>query len=170
MAKWIYKSLSVKWDRPPKVLKSDFQKAVMEAMLEYVEVWKRDALPKHFTVAGGREYGYQRRSVKYTKRKERDKKSATYGKPGEARPLVFTGNLEKLSAQNATGKVTSKRLTIEMPNMPRYLFQYKPTAPNKLRELTSFSERDGKAMQKFVQKILADKFKKRRHAPETVKG
>jgi len=169
-SKWIYKTLGVKWDRPPGVLKRDFQKAQMEAMAEYVALWEKDALPKHFTVKGGREYGYQRRSVKYNQRKERDRKSASYGRPQDVRPLVFTGNVERIAKNSVEGKTSAKRLTIELKGMPRYLFQYKPGAPNKAREITAFSIRDGKKMQKFVESIIGDKFEKHNHAPEVVKS
>lgn len=97
--------------------------------------WHAVILPKHFTEAGGREYGYQERANLYMRRKWR--------KFGHAKPLVWQGSLERDVRRIVDVRASSSGARVVLHG-PQYLYQYRKdlSQPDKARELTAISPRD----------------------------
>lgn len=132
--------------------------AARDAAVDVVKYWHDRYLPEHFTVAGGKKYGYQPRKgdnepprVLRSKGKlaNRTVSNNAYSwqkrrKFGHNKPLVYTGASEqaakavvKLSSRirKADGQVVG---TAAMPALPKYFYQYRKDlkAPDKADELT----------------------------------
>ena len=72
------------------------------------EYWAIHFRPKHFTEAGGREYGYRKRTPKYQKSKQRQY--------GHQDPLVYSG-VSKLLSNFYNVKATKNRVRVTMPQV-----------------------------------------------------
>jgi hypothetical protein len=108
-----------------------------QAYMDMGKYWHAKIRPKHFTIAGAREYKYVKRSLEYTRRKL---------KFGPARPLVWTGESEQLS-KSARITATSKGVKVFL-NVPTLNRPTKLRRINMREELTSFSERDVRVLTK----------------------
>lgn len=107
--------------------------------------WHNDILPKHFTTAGAREYGFQKRDKKYMKRKAR--------KFHHQRPNVFSGKMELAIESRVEIRATKKGAKLKMHG-PKYLFQFRKdfNQPDKAAEITAVSDKDQEAMAKRIEK------------------
>ncbi len=107
--------------------------------------WHQTLMPKHFTVAAEKEYGYQSRDGAYTRRKVR--------LFGHCKPLVFRGDLEAACRrvmdvrENATGGEGGAAVFL---HGPKHLYQYRTykfgKQPDKAAELSAFSSGDKEAI------------------------
>lgn len=117
------------------------------------DFWHEEILPRHFTHAGAREYSYQKRTRAYEVRKVK--------RYGHSRPLEYSGDLKRAvlrSREVRTVGDNSKRagaVRIKLRG-PRYLFQYRKDAkqPDKARELSAVSPKDGDRIAKHMDGIL----------------
>ncbi len=127
----------------PAVLKKDLNKIIKKVWAATAEHWHRHQRPKHFTTAGGREYGYTPRSGQRGSKRKRFKGSYTQRKiqkHGHDRPLEFSGTSRQLTRiQNIVA--TSKGATIRM-RAPALNFKPKGSAVNMREELTTISAGD----------------------------
>lgn len=149
-----------------------FGQAMRTALRDAGVYWHKRILPKHFTPAAEIEYGYQKRTAKYLKRKQRVK--------GHQRPLVWSGVLERsLSryaairpvARSSAGKAGSSAYVRVSMKGPSWLAGYlafrgrgvtkhdawgrvigkeKSEGPDKKRELKAFSDADREAIAEVV--------------------
>lgn len=132
----------------PTVKAKIIKKIVLDALHGAIRLWHRTMMPRHFSVQGGRRYGYQLRSGegepaivtdargrrkqnrKYWHRKRRE----GYGTD----PLFFTGRSMDAAERSIKLGGTYKKATGVL-NMPRYFYAYrKDTArkqPDKAYEL-----------------------------------
>lgn len=89
-----------------------FAKHQKEGFLRLGATWHKQFRPKHFTRRGAAEYGYDRRTRRYTATKMR--------RFGHADPLVFTGESRTLAkARRLTGTSKGSRLTMNVPALNR---------------------------------------------------
>lgn len=100
---------------------------------EVGKFWHEYVLPKHFTEAGAREYGYKPRSAKYTKAK------VTFLKHNK--PLVWSEELLN-STKKANIYATFKRVRVTLPNARKANYRSSPNAPNMADELRRLSKND----------------------------
>lgn len=136
--------------------RSTLRKAFETALHTIGLTWKRDMLPKHFTPAGGREYGYEKRTKKYMIRKAKQE--------GHQNPLVglsrrghVGGELKRRATGIALVKASSARVRVEL-DVPDYTYKYHLTKPiKKYEELTTVSAAEGTEFQKiFVETMARD--------------
>lgn len=102
-----------------------------------VKRWHKDILPKHFTTAGAREYGYKARSKATQIRKARLHRRLKVAGTEPLAPLVMTGNLRetvlrKLRVQK-TGASASRRVVL---TVPKYAY-YRPETGEELTATTA---------------------------------
>ncbi len=118
------------------------------------QFWADVLLPKHFTVAGGREYGYAKRSAKYMQQKSKNQ--------GHQRPLVRTGVTEFTARGTAKVTSTSNKATIRM-QVPAYFVQErkKGRSYDKAREMTAVSAADEKAIADHMDSVGGAIFNRR---------
>ena len=126
------------------------------------EHWHGAILPKHFDNSAFNRYKLKPRTDAYTKRKLRRK--------GHARPLVWTGNLEKMV--RGMFRLTGNRLraTVTMKG-PRYLYQFRVDnvkAPiDKAEEITAMNKKDEKDLAAHMEKGMVRRMKRRTKIKET---
>ena len=104
------------------------------------EYWHRFFRPKHFTQAGATEYGYQRRSPKYERRKLR-----LYG---HSHPLVATGESRELSRMKDV-RATSKGVRIIMPAIRKLNFTPQGGTIKMAEEMRTISANEQKQLEKL---------------------
>lgn len=113
------------------------------------DFFHEEILPKHFTVAGAFEYGYQPRGFKYNKQKQASK--------GHREPLVYKGDLRRMllrlrdvRAHRARGS-SEGGVDVKLSG-PRYLHQrQQPRQPNLALEISTVSSRDAEAIAAVVE-------------------
>lgn len=71
----------------PRVVGRGLRRVMKRVNIETVREWWSRFMPLHFTVGGGRRYGYESRTFTYNERKRK--------KYGHTRPLVFSGRTER---------------------------------------------------------------------------
>ena len=97
------------------------------------EEWHAGMRPKHFTFAAIAEYGYQARKASYELRKAK--------KLGHRRPLVWSGETERMTGRSRDVRYTDKGVTVVL-QAPKHLYQRRGSAPDKAEELQRVSERE----------------------------
>ena len=133
----------------PKVyFKEALTAAHMDAMKAVGLAWHSRMLPRHFIGGAGQFYGYKKRGLTYTKAKQMS------GRP----PLVYSGKLRAAALAQAEIKVSPKRLSVKMPNLPNYV------------SVGRVGDRDA-AIQRLEKAIAAGKnVKQNRRALERIKN
>ena len=131
--------------------KKEWGVALRMAWQKVAEFWHGTILGKHFEEGAVQEYGYSHRTTKYRIRKRK--------KFGHDRPLVFTGNLEKLMKRTRDIRVGKKGGYLGADIVlhgPSYLYAYhKGTQVNKAAELRAISKGDAqKCAQVMDQKLV----------------
>ena len=111
------------------------------------KVHHREVTPKHFTVAGGHEYNYQKRSKLYMLRKAK--------KMGHQRPLVWSGASERAAMRIRDVRASSKAARIGY-HMPAYFYKYSKHVgdPRKAFELATVSEKDAQTAARVIDKTI----------------
>ena len=111
------------------------------------KVHHREVTPKHFTVAGGHEYNYQKRSKLYMLRKAK--------KMGHQRPLVWSGASERAAMRIRDVRASGKAARI-VYHMPPYFYMYRKHVgdPHKGLELSALSEKDAQTAARVIDKTI----------------
>jgi predicted DsbA family dithiol-disulfide isomerase len=113
------------------------------------EFWFRTILPKHFTRDAISEYHYAARTAFYSRYKGK--------KFGHQLPLVFRGQMrsEVLAVEDVRADSLGVR---DILHGPRYLYQYRKRLndPDKAKELSTFSEADGRAVGHVLDEAMQD--------------
>jgi len=126
---------------PAGIRKRDFNAAKKIAFEKIGEYWFEFFLPKHFTKAGAREYGYTPRKGENLPRGSKAWRKSYTGKKwkkyGVTQPLVYTGE-SKRATRSARIKTTSKKVTVTM-RTPRLNWRAKNSEINMNKELTTIS-------------------------------
>lgn len=124
---------------------------VREALEYALDAWRRDILPKHFTKAGGKDYGYQARTKQYMIYKAKTK--------GTQAPLVWSGDTKRMAS---TGRITSHGLkaTLSIP-VPDYVYTRRAPnpktgkpSPNLRQELTAVTSADIQFLERKMDEYL----------------
>jgi hypothetical protein len=116
-----------------------------EALRHMALRWKRRYLPKHFTKAGAKEYGYKPRQGELNPLKKGTYSNRKLRLFSHVLPNVYTGELRRLSlygATNITAKATSTRAWARV-RLPR-------KANFRLHELEIVSEREKVDLETFL--------------------
>lgn len=134
----------------------ELRRAVKQQLQAVADAWHSNILPRHFKRGAKQRYGYQERKASYNKRKEK--------RYGHRRPLEYTGQLKRQVLRKARISGTSKRATVSM-DAPRYMYQYKPGAPDKAAEITAVTQDEAESMaiqlnRNLVLSINSDKRKR----------
>jgi len=90
----------------PSMKKRAFNRIVAEALREPLHYWYHHFLPLHFTEAAKKRYSYTVRSLRYTRRKRREK--------GHIKPLVWSGRLQRDALKKYRITTNSKRGRVAM--------------------------------------------------------
>lgn len=151
----------LRWEKPPGTTMRNFVKDRDEILEETGVNWHKKSLPKHFTDQGAREYGYAKRSERYQRYKAR--------KFNHSLPLVYTGRLRSAAAAMAVVKASNKRMTVDLPAVPKYLYQNVGPVKKDL-ELTFVSENELGEIAKYIETRLVEQWENRHESPEIVKG
>lgn len=112
--------------------------------------WRMNFAQKHFTAGGAREYGYQRRTEKYLKRKQRVK--------GHQDPLVWSGTLRQMVLgqfpQPRVKDDGAKLTSCMVLQVPQYTFYTKTksgsASPPKYDELVTTSAAEAAVLQDII--------------------
>ena len=148
--------------------KSTFNNIMKEVWYYAGLKWHTDMRPKHFTTAGGREYGYTARAKGYMLRKAHGyKASETAGGPGvkvggHQRPLWFSGASERDSRRESISS-TSKGATVHV-FAPRLNFRPVGGRINLADEMTRVSDPEQVAIGDYVLSTLIRAFDSHKEA------
>lgn len=102
-------------DNTPRGMYRLYPKWSRELRKEILFGWWHEILPKHFTPKGEHEYEYAKRTVKYAKRKTRQKHHRD--------PLVWTGKLRDFMLRRMPAAVVTKNESkLTFRGAPKYTF------------------------------------------------
>lgn len=139
----------IEYTRSPGTTLKAFKQGVPPALTKLGRLWHRGTLPKHFTARGAREYGYHRRTLKYSKAKRK--------KLGHNRPLVYTGRLMRALTGAYVITTTRRGMRLKM-KPPHYLWKYPKTQHItpiiKADEVVAVSQTEIDKMAKWVHREL----------------
>jgi len=136
----------------------NWRACVKEAVWHSLKFWHRDIMPKHFTKAAEAEYGYQKRTASYMVRKAK--------RFHHQRPLEFTGRTKAAAGFFKSRGITERGGKGVMTMLPKYFYQRRGAAPDKVRELTALSESDTRDMADVLEERIQDNLE---HAEEIAK-
>jgi hypothetical protein len=113
-------------------------------------LWHKKILGKHFTVAGAAEYNYMPRTRAYQIRKAK--------KFGHQRPLVFSGEAERMAHQVLDLRATQKGAKVVL-HLPTHFYQYRKDLkqPDKGLELRTVSDPDAMVLGNEIDKGLQER-------------
>jgi hypothetical protein len=138
----------------PRDYAKEFRAELTEALLALGEYWHDRFAPKHFTIAGEKEYDYYPRHPSYSRYKAK--------RFGHRRPLVLTGDLERMVLGVARVSATSQSASVVMRG-PKYLYAYRkdlpggrPSQGDKAAELTAVTPAELNELAGVFERHLAD--------------
>jgi len=150
----------ITWRGSPEITLAEFRRSLKPELQFVGQVWHHRFLPRHFTTAAARRYGYKPRGASYSRYKAK--------RFGHRNPLVFTGDLKAMVERMGRVSSTSRSVSVRMTG-PRYLYMYRKDyrQPDKAAELiaTSADERE------FLARLLDRRITRRMNditAAETV--
>lgn len=138
----------------PEATAKQMRAAVRDANAFVVGYWHRKIMPGHFTVAGGKKYGYQKRQgddqpplvqsrSKKKKYAGRMVKNPAYSwrkrrEKGHNKPLVWSGDAERMAKRMIRISSTSKK-GVGVMTLPKYVYAYRKDLkqPDKAAELVT---------------------------------
>jgi len=148
-----------------------FNKGVEKANAAVGTLIFRSFIPKHFTLGGAREYGYQKRKAGYQEWKKHRKAQLVplMGPSFETKrnEVHRGGAMRREVLRVGVVKATPKRMVLKM-KAPWYVKDRGKSGnePDKLKELTTISKREEKRIfamyKKIVARFLMDEPKKKR--------
>ncbi len=110
--------------RGMRVIAEQSRKESLDAALKW---WHTRALPRHFTAAGARLYGYSPRGKNYSKRKAQ--------KYGHQLPLVLSGDLmHSMTGNMPVPQVTANSGKLRYGNLPHYTTIYQKVSQEQISE------------------------------------
>ena len=146
---------------------------IAQAWEDTAQFWYVKILPKHFTEAGKKEYGYAPRQ-KATPRRTKDGKyrgtrdgyeTRKFRKYGHRKPLVLTGEMQRsiMRIMDIKGTLKSGKIAL---HGPKYLYMYRKDIReiNKAKELSTISEKDANLCAKQLDASLMQQVKAHKHA------
>lgn len=129
----------------------EFRNEFIKPMFESMGLlWMLEIRPKHFTHAGGTEYGYQPRTVKYNMQKLR--------KVGHTYPLRYRDEL-RAASRFARYQHRRQGMDIVMNRAQKANFRRTPKAPNMRDELTRVSESDANKLIRHGNRFMEAKMR-----------
>jgi len=119
-----------------------------------LKLWAKDTLPKHFQTGAARRYGYERRSIRYQRAKQKK------GLPA----LVWSGRardkLTSLGHFKTTGAKASAKGKFTNVNSIRYFYMQKAGHPNMAAETTRLSRDEEGRIKKTLQQSIVPELNK----------
>jgi len=135
----------------PKLLKRGMPK-IMKAANEAAGIlWHKKILSKHFTVKGGQEYGYAKRTKGYKARKRKQKRTIA--------PLVFSGQSKMFALGVRDVRAVSTKGTVRLHGT-KFNMKNPFSKVDMKREVTATSERDRQMMADEMNKTIEREVKK----------
>ena len=126
-----------------------FNEAQKKAFRAVGEYWHQHILPQHFTHAGARRYGYQRRSRRYESYKLR--------KYGHTYPLVKTGQMKREALMIRDVREKNSRVKVFLHG-PKHLWQFRKDygASDKAKELTAVDSKDEATIIRIFDQVMTE--------------
>ncbi len=107
--------IKVTFSKSPGKLSKKFKEGRKQALEKVGKEWFDKSLPKKFTPLAYSLYNLEKRSVKYTERKQK--------KYGNQNPLEWTGDTKKNILSFYPGaKITPSQMKIVFKNIPKYIY------------------------------------------------
>lgn len=141
-------------DRPEHVTVRQWRAARHDSQRTMAVYWHKNYLPLHFTPQARLRYQgvYKKRSPKYLKRKQRDRKVESGAQNSF---LVFSGNLKRVT-KSVTFRSFPSRFRVSMRGT-RYTFRRPPAnQPDIHAEITAHNPSELRKMRTIGQRRLAD--------------
>lgn len=140
----------------PGIVKKKLNEALRRAWLQVGIRWHRWMLPKHFTRAGAREYGYAPRSGESGNATAKGFRLSYTGKKlkakGHTLPLVWTG-ISRVLADRRDITATSKGVKIKLPGQFARRGRYSKI--DMVREITAVSPGDVRVITETMNDLVA---------------
>lgn len=124
--------------------KSEMNAVLRGAFTKAGEHWHKKFRARHFSNDAYQEYGYQRRTGAYNRRKQRHL--------GHNLPLVFTGVSRDLS-KSRTINATKNSVAVTMP-VRVFNFRRSAKSPDMRKEFTTISEREHAQLDGVMEKTI----------------
>lgn len=120
--------------------------------------WHRELRPKHFTVAGGREYHYAPRQGETGADWKRSYTGIKFTAKGHRKPLVYSGESERESraariVATSTSTRSSVRVTMQVPKL-----NYKGGGIDMAEELRTISAKEEDDLTRMAEADLVKEF------------
>lgn len=116
---------------PGVISRREYQDMVRTALHAMGIHWHSHFLAKHFTFAGGMEYGYTKRTAEYEKRKARTK--------GHRQPLVWSGRSKERATSLREVRATFRKAEIVL-HAPALNFRNRHSQVNMIEEIRAVSD------------------------------
>lgn len=149
---------SIVYDGSPEEDIKRQERGLREGLKNATVYWQRNVAPRHFKYGAQGKYGYQQRSKKYRKRKEREGKGNI--------PLVYSGRTQEWVLHRFDSPRTRKtplgitgalRVVV-----PKYFYMYRGAGPDKWAELAATIDPEYEEMFKIVDVVLEKEMNKPR--------
>ncbi len=137
--------------------KSELNAVLKAGFTNQGEYWHRNYRKKHFSNLAYGEYGYQRRTAGYNKRKQK------YF--GHNLPLVFTGQSRDLS-QSKNVRSTKKECVVTMP-VRAFNFKRTPSSPDLQKEFRTVSASEQKILDDRMENHIVKSLSRSKSGPTT---
>jgi hypothetical protein len=125
---------------------------MQDALAQVGLYWHQNIMPGHFEQGAAAKYAYAPRTRKFMITKARKK--------GHQRPLTFTGVSENLASLWPKIKKSEARVTVILPNIPRYFYYTAVTGkrqPNKMFELGRVRPDEAQKMSEMYARLVEGK-------------
>lgn len=150
----------IQYTGDPRALKKELRPIVKEVLQETVEEWHDNVLPSHFKPSARTRYKYRPRSLKYKKRKQRQR--------FHDNSLEFTGEMKRKTVRQAriTGSAKSARATMLAPWYATKNFRGKDTYAD---EMTAVTPSEANKMAKKLSEEIPKKLTKKQRSMKSSK-
>ncbi len=131
-----------------------FPKVLTEQIKQLIKGWHHNLLPGHFRLGAARKYGYQGRSIRYQRFKQKKMLPA----------LVFSGRARNKLTRPAFFRVSASKGKgvgkFIVGSDLKYFYMTPSGHPNKAKEMVSTTKQEQKQMRDFLLKAVPEKLNK----------
>ncbi len=137
--------------------KSELNAILKTGFAKQGEYWHKNFRKRHFSNMAYSEYGYQKRTSAYNRRKQRAF--------GHNLPLVFTGQSRDLS-QSRNIRATKNYCLVTMP-VRAFNFKRTPQSPDLQKEFRTVSQSEQKILDDRMEKHIVKSLSRSKSGPTT---